>query len=404
MAKDQAVILVSGGAGYIGSHSVLLLINRGYRVVVIDNCLNTYLSNYTDSNGNVVEIPESLRRVEELTGKRLSAFYKLDLVTDSLDGIFQAHSVRAVIHFAALKCVSESISLPLEYYSNNLIGSINLLNTMKRFGCKHLIFSSSATVYGLPKYMPVDERHPTGENLLNPYGRTKYMIEQILMDLCPKSNQPQDSRKNQKNQNWSIISLRYFNPVGAHPSGTIGEHVQGVPNNLMPYISQVSVGKREKLFIFGNDFDTPDGTGVRDYIHIMDLAKGHVHALDFLLKSTNQDPLGFKVYNLGTGKGYSVLEVIKTFESINNVKIPYEITERRAGDAGEVFAEVALARKELGWSAQYSLVDMVRDTYRWQVMYPDGFKCPAEHHSDTMKCKPAVNDTIKLDNITRSVL
>lgn len=383
MTRDQHTILVTGGAGYVGSHSVLLLLIQNHRVVVIDNCSNTPFEEY-DVNGNLQSLPESLKRVEQLAERSLTAFYKLDLVKDDLDDIFRRHNIRAVIHFAALKSVSESISVPLEYYTNNLIGTINLLNAMKRNGCRDLIFSSSATVYGLPQYLPVDEKHQVGLNVLNPYGRTKCMIEQILKDLCTKSKQQNNESNSIIIQPWNIICLRYFNPVGAHPSGLIGEHTQDVPNNLMPYISQVSIKKREKLFIFGNDFDTIDGTGVRDYIHIMDLANGHTHALDYLLKIENQitdintqkKSHTFKAFNLGTGKGYSVLEVIKTFEEINKVKIPYEVTERREGDAGEVYADAKLAYEEMGWSAKHSLIDMCGDTYRWQRTHPDGFKSP----------------------------
>lgn len=387
MTRDQQpFVLVTGGAGYVGSHSILLLLEQNYHVVVIDNCSNAHLNNQFDSNGNIRELPESLRRVEELAGKQLAAFYGFDLVENNqlLDDVFRRHPIKAVIHFAALKSVSESISLPLEYYTNNLIGTINLLNTMKRHGCKRLIFSSSATVYGLPQYLPVDELHQAGQNILNPYGRTKYMIEQILKDLC--NTQKGQNDVSPTRSDWNIISLRYFNPVGAHPSGYIGEHTRGVPNNLMPYVSQVSIGKREKLYVFGDDFDTIDGTGVRDYIHIMDLASGHTHALDYLFKQDSSiGSNNFKVFNLGAGKGYSVLEVIKTFEEINNVKIPFEITGRREGDAGEVYADANLALRELGWSAKYSLVDMCRDTYRWQRTYPDGFKSQAKDN------KPAGN-------------
>lgn len=381
--EDQQTILVTGGAGYVGSHSVLLLLNQSYSVVVIDNCLNAYISNFEDSNGNVQEMPESLRRVEVLASRRLTAFYKLDLVSDidQLDLVFLRHNIKAVIHFAALKSVTESIGSPLKYYTNNLVGTINLLNSMKKHGCRDLIFSSSATVYGLPEYLPVDEAHQVGLNILNPYGRTKNMIEEILKDLCIKPNQANETI----NQTWNIISLRYFNPVGAHPSGFIGEHSHDVPNNLMPYIAQVAIGKRERLFVFGQDFDTVDGTGVRDYIHIMDLANGHLSALDYLLRS--KKGFGYKTYNLGTGKGYSVLEAIKAFETANGVKIPYEIIGRREGDAGSVYADVSLAFKELGWSAKHSLVEMVRDAYRWQISYPDGFKTPV---------KPNVNNHIVL--------
>lgn len=408
-----STILVTGGAGYVGSHTVFLLLNLNHPVVVVDNCSETMMHEI-DSNGNLEELPESLRRVEQLANQKLAAFYKINLVSDKekLDDIFRRHNIRAIIHFAALKSVSESINLPLEYYTNNLIGTINLLNIMKRNGCRNLIFSSSATVYGLPQYMPVDEKHQVGMNILNPYGRTKFMIEQMLQDLCKTNSDGSATSVTQQHQTndccWNIISLRYFNPVGAHPSGYIGEHTQGVPNNLMPYISQVSIGKRDKLYVFGNDFETVDGTGVRDYIHIMDLASGHINALDYLLKrcanqensstaaattttsggsSSNSEQLGYKVYNLGTGKGYSVLEVIKTFEQINNVKIPFEITGRREGDAGEVYADAKLALQELGWSARHSLVDMCRDTYRWQSTHPDGFKtaCPAKQLSEAGK-------------------
>jgi len=396
MAQDEdqeqgETILVTGGAGYVGSHTTLLLLEQNYNVVVVDNCSNVYWDDgnqpLLDSNGNVcANLPESLRRVEKLAARKLAAFYPIDLMQEGekLDDIFRRHQIRAVIHFAALKSVNESISMPLEYYSNNLIGTINLLNSMRRSSCRRLIFSSSATVYGLPEYNPVDERHQVGLNILNPYGKTKFIIEEILRDLC----------KSKGNNKWNIIALRYFNPVGAHPSGYIGEHTQGVPNNLMPYISQVAIGKRKKLYVFGDDFDTIDGTGVRDYIHIMDLANGHLSALDYLFEldqqqasavaaqngNHNQTDSGeqckFRAFNLGTGKGYSVLETIKTFERVNNVEIPYEVISRREGDAGEVYADASLAKRELKWAAKHSLVDMVRDTYRWQKNYPDGFKTP----------------------------
>lgn len=368
--KMATTVLVTGGAGYVGSHSVLLMLNQDYPIVVVDNCSNAHIKEY-DSIGGLQALPESLKRVEELTGRKLTAYYLLDLVNDTrlLDEIFRLHNIKAVIHFAALKSVSESIDLPLEYYTNNLIGTINLLNIMKLHGCRKLIFSSSATVYGLPQYLPVDERHQVGQNILNPYGRSKFMIEQMLRDLCSAP-----SRQSKEN-GWKIISLRYFNPVGAHPSGYIGEHTQGVPNNLMPYISQVAVGKREKLFIFGDDFNTVDGTGVRDYIHIMDLANGHTYALDYLFRNDLNKQEGFyKVYNLGTGRGHSVLEVIRTFQDVNQVKIPYEIVGRREGDAGEVYADASLAYKELGWCAKHTIVEMCRDTYRWQSTHPDGFQ------------------------------
>lgn len=383
MVNDQQrpVVLVTGGAGYVGCHSVLLLLESKYKVVVVDNCSNTYPTE-VDSNGNLENLPESLRRVEMLAKHKLEAFYKVDLVNDGviLEEIFMRHKIRAVIHFAALKSVSESISQPLEYYTNNLVGTINLLNTMKQHGCRDMIFSSSATVYGLPQYLPVNEKHQVGLNVLNPYGRTKCMIEQILVDLCQTPDQKVQTRQlietnSNHSHSWNIISLRYFNPVGAHPSGFIGEHSQDLPSNIMPYISQVAIGKRKKLYIFGDDFDTIDGTGVRDYIHIMDLANGHIHALSYLFTNmSGSKGSNYKVFNLGTGRGYSVLELVKAFEQANGVEIPYEVTARRAGDAGEVYADPSLALMELGWSSKYNLLDMVRDTYNWQRKFPDGFK------------------------------
>lgn len=379
--QTKPVILVTGGAGYVGCHSVLQLLESSYRVVVVDNCSNAYVPE-EDSNGNIQSLPESLRRVQILAGRQLEAFYKMNLVdqTESLNDVFMRHKIRAVIHFAALKAVSESIQQPLNYYSNNLIGTLNLLNVMKRHGCRDLIFSSSATVYGLPQFLPVTEKHQVGQNVLNPYGRTKYMIEQILEDLC--SVPREFSNKMNIPAPWNIIALRYFNPVGAHPSGIIGEHTQDTPSNIMPYISQVAIGKRDKVYIYGEDYDTYDGTGVRDYIHIMDLASGHTHALEYLLSTPAVEDVcepsynngTYKVFNLGTGTGYSVIQLIQTFEYVNKVKIPYEITFRRPGDAGVVYADVRLAAQELGWKAKYGLEDMVRDTYRWQVRFPDGFK------------------------------
>ena len=373
--EEKPLVLVTGGAGYVGSHSVFLLLEQNYRVVVVDDCSNAYLEPI-DANGNVQELPESLRRVEELADKKLTGFYNFSLTQDVklLEDMFQRHNnqIEVVLHYAAFKSVSESISNPLEYYTNNLIGTINLLNTMSRFNCKRLIFSSSATVYGLPQYLPVDEEHQIGHNILNPYGRTKFMIEQILQDLCKAPSNGQQLATN----DWNIIALRYFNPVGAHPSGYIGEHTQGTPNNIMPYIAQVSIKKRDKIFVFGNDFDTIDGTGVRDYIHIMDLASGHLHALEYMLGARKQlqEQDRFKAFNLGTGKGYSVLELIKTFELVNKVSLPFEITKRREGDAGEVYADASLANRELGWHAKYSLAEMCRDTYKWQSKQPDGYK------------------------------
>lgn len=417
--QDQTTVLVTGGAGYVGSHCVLLLLEQNYNVVVIDNCTIKRLDDDgaavaavsssvgLDSNGNLQELPESLRRVEQLAQPRkLDAFYGLDLVADgaaggdcgngkasnnnsssvssALDELFHRHNIKVVMHFAALKSIPESLTRPLDYYTNNLSGTINLLNAMRRHGCRNLIFSSSATVYGLPQYLPVDESHQVGLNILNPYGRGKCMIEDILRDLClepPPSNVAKNSLAHNGSdlpRSWNIISLRYFNPVGAHPSGQLGEHSQGIPNNLMPYVAQVAAGKREKLSVFGADFDTKDGTGVRDYIHIMDLARGHTQALKKLLATSSvPDDCRYRVYNLGTGRGYSVLEVIETFERVNGVRVPYEISSRRQGDAGEVYADASLAREELGWEAKHSLAEMVRDTYNWQTQNPNGFKSKA---------------------------
>lgn len=371
----KSIILVTGGAGYIGSHCVLLLLNQNYRVVVIDDCLSTITHTSVDKNGNLDDLPESLHRVQLLTGRKLVKFYKCNLLdTDAIDQVFRAHEIETVIHFAALKSVSDSLKMPLEYYSNNLIGTINLLKTMKLYGCVQLIFSSSATVYGTPQYLPVDEQHPVGMNILNPYGQTKCMIEQILRDVA-QTKMEQNISTNTPNRGWKIISLRYFNPIGAHSSGLLGEHPEGTPCNIMPYISQVAIGKQDKVYVFGNDFETVDGTGVRDYVHIMDLADAHTHALKMLLDSSNQTATCFyKTYNVGTGKGYSVLELINGFQTINKVSIPYEVVGRREGDASEVYADVGLIKKELGWSSRLNLNDMVRDTYNWQRLNPEGYK------------------------------
>lgn len=332
-------ILVTGGAGYIGSHTCIELLNSGFNLVVLDNL----------SNASKV----SLLRVEQITNKTI-AFFRGDIrnVKD-IDQVFNQYQIDAVIHFAGLKAVGESVKKPLHYYENNVVGTINLLRVMTKYNCKKLVFSSSATVYGDPHSVPIQEHFPLSAT--NPYGRSKLIIEDILRDLYASDN------------SWSLALLRYFNPVGAHASGLIGEDPRGVPNNLMPYISQVAVGKQEKLNIFGGDYETKDGTGVRDYIHVVDLAKGHVKALEAIQKPS------LITVNLGTGKGYSVLEMIKAFERVSGKKIPYEIVERRAGDIAQCYADPKLAKEKLNWSAQLTLEDMCKDTWSWQSKNPDGF-------------------------------
>uniref|UniRef100_A0A2R5L8Y9 UDP-glucose 4-epimerase n=1 Tax=Ornithodoros turicata TaxID=34597 RepID=A0A2R5L8Y9_9ACAR len=349
MSKGK--IFVTGGAGYVGSHTILEILNAGYDVVAVDNFINAHPARDGD-------IPESLRRVHELTGKR-SIFYKLDLLDEEgLDKIFEKHKFDCVIHFAALKSVGESWKIPLDYYRNNMVSTINLMEVMKKYDVRQLIFSSSCTVYGVPQYLPLDEDHPTGRNCTNPYGRTKYFIEEMLKDLFSSE------------EGWTIVLLRYFNPVGAHETGYIGEDPQGIPNNLMPYVSQVAIGKLPELSVYGNDFKTKDGTGVRDYIHVIDLAKGHVAALD---KLVTKEISGCKAYNLGTGKGYSVLDVVKTFEKATGTKVPYKIVGRRAGDVDELYAVPELAEKELGWKAERDLFQMCKDMWHWQTQNPRGF-------------------------------
>ncbi len=335
-------IIVTGGAGYIGSHTCLELLNNGYRVTVIDN-----LSNASR---------EGLRRVEELTGKPVE-FFKADLLDpDALDLFFSIHNdADGVIHFAGLKAVGESVARPLLYYQNNITGTLNLCQAMTKYGIKNIVFSSSATVYGDPASVPITEEFPLLA-CTNPYGRTKAMIEDILRDIHVADN------------TWNIALLRYFNPVGAHKSGRIGEDPNGIPNNLMPYISQVAVGKLPELSVFGNDYPTHDGTGVRDYIHVVDLAVGHLKALEKLA----QKP-GVVTYNLGTGKGYSVLDMVKAFEGASGRKIPYKIAPRRAGDIAQCYADPSLARRELGWQAERGLKEMCEDSWRWQSMNPQGY-------------------------------
>jgi UDP-glucose 4-epimerase len=336
----KGTILVTGGAGFIGSHTCVELLNGGYDVVVADNLVN--------SNR------ESLERVERITGKRV-AFYETDSRdAAALQRIFDAHAVTGAIHFAALKAVGESVSKPIEYYDNNLGSLLTLLSVMRARNVKQFVFSSSATVYGVPKTSPIDESFPLSAT--NPYGQTKLIAEQILRDL--EVSDP----------SWRIATLRYFNPVGAHESGLIGEDPGGVPNNLMPYVAQVAVGKLEKLRVFGGDYDTPDGTGVRDYIHVVDLARGHLAALDALVTRDASF-----VVNLGTGQGYSVLDVVRSFEKASGKPVPYEIVARRPGDVASCFADPAAADKLLGWRAQYGIDRMCADHWRWQSTNPAGY-------------------------------
>ncbi|XP_043801961.1 UDP-glucose 4-epimerase isoform X1 [Apis laboriosa] len=351
MTNKSWNVLVTGGAGYIGSHTVLELLQADFEVVVIDNLSNAY-------KGNDDIKPECLLRVEKLTNRKI-IFVQCDVTNlDELQKVFEKYKFHSVIHFAALKAVGESCEKPLEYYKTNVCGTLNLLKVMKEFNVKCFIYSSSATVYGIPEKLPLVEDMKTG-NCTNPYGKTKYMVEEILKDLCISDKA------------WSVISLRYFNPVGAHSSGLIGEDPNGIPNNLMPYIAQVSVGKREILYVYGNDYDTPDGTGIRDYIHITDLAMGHVKAMIY---QKIRNFTGFKVFNLGTGKGYSVLEVIRAFEKASGRNIPYKIIERRPGDISVSYADASLANKELDWQATKNIDNMCLDTWRWQQNNPNGYK------------------------------
>lgn len=335
-------ILVTGGAGYIGSHTLVELDKAGYQPVVVDNLVN---SNY-----------ESLRRVEKLIGKKIP-FYKLDIRdAKALGKVMEEHNFFACIHFAGLKIVGESIERPLEYYNNNMTGTFVLVEQLRKHNCKNIIFSSSASVYGNdPEVIPITEKCIKGE-CTNPYGRTKSMLEDVLMDVQKADN------------DWNVVLLRYFNPIGAHPSGEIGENPNGIPTNLMPYITQVAVRKREYLGVFGSDYNTPDGTGIRDFIHVVDLARGHVAAL-----SAIERKCGLGIYNLGTGRGYSVLEVVKTFEKVNGVSVPYQMMPRRAGDIVVSYSNPQKAKNELGWSAEYGLEEMCRDAWNWQKKNPEGY-------------------------------
>lgn len=328
------MILVTGATGFIASHTIVELQNNGYDIIGVDNLCNSSL--------------DTLDNIEKITGKKFD-FYNVDIRDkDNLKKVLSKYKIDCCIHFAGLKAVGESVVKPVEYYDNNISGTLSLLEVLNDIGCKNIIFSSSATIYGTPAFVPITEECPKGI-CTNPYGWTKHMIEQILIDT------------QNANKDMNIVILRYFNPIGAHPSGLIGEKPNGIPNNLMPYITQVACGKREKLFVYGNDYDTPDGTGVRDYIHVVDLARGHVCALGVIEKNCGVD-----IFNLGTGHGYSVLDVINAFEKVNNIKIPYEIVARRPGDIAMCYADPAKAKRVLGWVAQYSLEDMCRDSWNYQ--------------------------------------
>lgn len=349
-------ILVTGGAGYIGSHTVISLLERenadDHDIVVVDNLINAY-------RAQGVKKPESLKIIEEITNKNVF-YYDVDIKDDSgLAHVFENHNIECVIHFAALKAVGESVSRPLEYYQTNITGTCTLFDVMRRYGVYKLVYSSSCTVYGEPERLPIDEGHKTGSGLTSPYGKSKYFCEEIIKDLCVSDTK------------WKVISLRYFNPVGAHKSGRIGEDPNGMPNNLMPFIAQVAVGRREELLVFGNDYPTVDGTGVRDYIHVMDLAEGHVKAIKLFQQ---QGFKGFHAINLGTGKGHSVLQLVSAFEAASGRSIPYRIVGRRAGDIAVNYSDVSLSHKILGWRATRTLNDMCIDTWRWQSNNPNGFR------------------------------
>lgn len=335
-------ILLTGGAGYIGSHTAIELDKAGHEVVVVDNLVNSK--------------EEAMRRVEKIIGKAIP-FYKEDVRDrEAMDRIFKENRIDAVIHFAGLKAVGESVAKPLEYYENNMNATFVLLDVMRNNGCKNIIFSSSATVYGDPAIIPITEECPKGK-CTNPYGQTKSMLEEVMIDLQKADNE------------WNVVLLRYFNPIGAHKSGLIGENPNGIPNNLMPYITQTAIGLRKELGVFGNDYDTPDGTGVRDYIHVCDLAAGHVAALKAI-----EGKAGLAIYNLGTGHGYSVLDVVKAFETANGLKVPYSIKPRRPGDIATCYCNPAKAKAELGWEAQFGIEDMCRDSWNFQKNNPNGYE------------------------------
>lgn len=338
--KDQRTILLTGGAGFIGSHTIIELDKAGYEVVVVDNLINSK--------------EEAIRRVETIINKPID-FVRADVRNrEAMNKLFDSHHFHAVIHFAGLKAVGESVAKPLEYYENNMNATFVLLDVMRNHNCKNIIFSSSATVYGDPAIIPISEQCPKGK-CTNPYGQTKSMLEEVLSDVQRADN------------TWNVVLLRYFNPIGAHPSGLIGENPNGIPNNLMPYITQTAIGIRKELGVFGNDYPTPDGTGVRDYIHVCDLAAGHVCALKAI-----DNNCGLAIYNLGTGKGYSVLDVVKAFENANNLKVPYSIKPRRAGDIATCYCDPQKAFEELGWKAQYNIEDMCRHSWNFQTKNPNG--------------------------------
>ncbi len=335
-------ILVTGGAGFIGSHTLIELVEAGHTPVVVDNLSNSS--------------PKAIERVEKIVGTTIP-FYNVDIRDrEGLEKVFAENTFDCCIHFAGLKAVGESVQKPWEYYENNIGGTLVLVDVMRKHGCKNIIFSSSATVYGAPETMPITEDCPKG-TVTNPYGWTKYMLEQVLSDI------------QKADPEWNVVLLRYFNPIGAHKSGTIGEDPNGIPNNLMPYITQVAVGKLPQLGVFGNDYPTHDGTGVRDYIHVVDLAKGHVCALQAIAKKC-----GLGIYNLGTGQGYSVLDLVKAFEAATGVKVPYVIKPRRSGDVAECWSDPSKAAKELGWKAQYGVQEMCEDAWRWQKNNPNGYR------------------------------
>lgn len=346
MFGEGKSVLVTGGAGYIGTHTVVVLVEAGYKPVIVDNLDNASL--------------KAVQAVEELVGQSIP-FYQVDLCDkQALEDVFQKHKFDSVIHFAGYKAVGESMQYPMMYYHNNLIGAIHLFECLKKYNVKNVVFSSSCTVYGNAEYLPIDENHPTGK-CTNPYGRTKYFIEQILIDLC------------KTDKTWNVILLRYFNPCGAHKTGKIGEDPNGIPNQLMPYVAQVAVGRRTHLTVYGNDYNTKDGTGVRDYIHVVDLAKGHELACKKLAENC-----GLKIYNLGTGTGYSVMEMINAFEKASGKTIAYEVAQRRLGDAEQIYADPSLAAEELGWKCELGLDDMCADLWRWQTMNPNGYENRAD--------------------------